>query len=440
MTSFPETHTLIGSSGGAVYGYVAKTATTLTGAASLVYLTFIGGHTPLSGSTPCNAVPQWIGLDASRGASLIEPVIAGTTNCKDFPVTTGGPTTGMNDNFVTRLNSTGASLDMSILLGGNGQERGGFVSVDKSGNVVLATGTTSTNLPATVGAYATKLNNGGAGNEDCFVARLNRSLVVDYLTYLNVGAGTPSTINPIGCGAISDPSTGDILAGGNTFSTTAFTAAGGANGFQKTFAGAEDTFLVKLNPSLSGTKQLIYSTYLGGGGTTEGQTGAVSFGASGLVVLGGSTTSGVDPFRPDIQLTFEAYQCSTIAVSTSAKGIGYVTIIDTTKTGSASLIFSSYFGGSGGDERVQAIAFDPVAGSSSAYRVVLGGQTTSTNFPTKNPLQSALAGGSSAQNAFVSVLLVPSSSSGPKAVLLFSTYIGGGFRIPGFHAIGRALG
>src|SRR5260370_18566589 len=242
-----------------------------------------------------------------------------------------------------------------------------------------------------------------------------------------------STMRTMGCGAIPDPSTGDILAGGNTFSTTAFTAAGGANGFQKTFAGAEDTFLVKLDPSLSGTKQLIYSTYLGGGGTTEGQTGAVSFGASGLVVLGGNTTSGVNTFPPDIPLTLDAYQNSNIAVSTSGKGIGYVSVIDTTNTGSASLTFSSYFGGSGGDERVQAIAFDPVAGSSSAYRVVLGGQTTSTNFPTKNPLQSALAGGSSAQNAFVSVLLVPKSSAGPKAVLLFSTYIGGGFRIPGSH-------
>src|SRR5260370_18666645 len=190
MTSFPETHTLIGSSGGAVYGYVAKTATTLTGAASLVYLTFIGDHIPFSGSTPCNTVPPWIGLDASQGASLIEPVIAGTTNCKDYPVTTGGPTTGTNDNFVTRLNSTGASLDMSILLGGNGQERGGFVSVDKSGNVVLAGGTTSTNLPATIGAYATKLNNGGAGNEDCFGAKLKPALGGDSFPYLDFGAPT----------------------------------------------------------------------------------------------------------------------------------------------------------------------------------------------------------------------------------------------------------
>jgi hypothetical protein len=439
MTTFPEAHTLIGSSGGAVYSYIAKIDPTLTGAASLVYLTFIGGHTPFMG-TSCSTVEAAIGLDASRGASLIEPVIGGATDCKDYPVTTGGPTAGQDDNFVTRLNPNGASLDTSILLGGNGKQRGGFVSVDSSGNVIFASGTTSTDLPATTGAYATKLNNGGAGTEDCFVAKLSRPLVVEYLTYLNVGAGTPSTINHIGCGAIPDPSTGDILAGGNTFSTTAFAVAGGANGFQKTFAGLEDTFLVKLNPALSGTKQLIFSSYLGGGGTTEIQTGAVFLGAPGLAVLGGNTTSGANTFPPDIPLTKDAYESSNIAVSTSGKGIGYVSVIDTTKTGLASLVFSSYFGGSGGDERVQAIAFDPVAGSSSAYRVVLGGQTTSANFPTKNPLQSTLAGGSSAQNAFVAVLLVPSLSSGPKAVLLFSTYIGGGFRIPGSHENETILG
>lgn len=440
MTTFPETHSLIGSSGGAAYSYVAKIDPTLAGAASLVYLTFIGGHTPFTGATPCATLETTIALDTSRGASLVEPVIAGATNCKDYPVTSGGPTTGPDDNFVTRLNPGGAALDTSILLGGNGQERGGFVSVDKSGNVVFAAGTTSTNLPATTGAYATKLNNGGAGTEDCFVAKLNRPLVVEYLTYLNVGAGTPSAINHIGCGAIPDPSTGDILAGGNTFSTSAFTAAGGANGFQKSFVGSEDTFLVKLNPSLSGVKQLIFSTYLGGGGTTEVQTGAVFLAAPGLVVIGGDTTSGGSTFPPNMPLTKDAYESSNIAVSTSAKGIGFVTVIDTTKTGLASLVFSSYFGGSGGDERVQSIAFDPVAGSSSAYRLVLGGQTTSPNFPTKDPLQSALAGGSSAQDAFIAVLLVPSLSSGPKAVLLFSTYIGGGFKIAGSHENETILG
>src|SRR5260370_4858452 len=63
----------------------------------------------------------------------------------------------------------------------------------------------------------------------------------------------------------------------------------------------------------------------------------------------------------------------------------------------------------------------------------MGGQGVATDCDKKNRVESALAGGSSAQNAFVSVLLVPKSSSGPKAVLLLSTYRGGGFRILGSH-------
>ncbi len=422
MTTFPEAHTLIGSSGGFAYGFIAKIDPLLTGAASLNYLTFVGGHTPLPGSGSCGTFAAAIGLDTSQGVSLVEPVIGGQTSCSDFPVTTGSPPLGgVVDNFVTRLMPSGAALDTSIFVGGNGQEGGGFLSVDSSGNVLLAAGTTSTNLPATLGAYATKLNNGGAGTRDCFVAKLSRSLVVQYLTYLNVGAGTPN-IN-LGCGAIEDPSTGDILAGGNTFSSTAFQPIGGANGFQTTFAGTEDTFLVKLNPSLNGTSQLVYATYLGGGGKTEVRTGAVLLG-SGLVVIAGNTTSGTSTTLPNIPLTPDAFLSSNIAAPTSAKGIGYVFAADTTKTGLASLIYSSYFGGSGGDERVQAIAFDPAIGNSSILRLVLGGQTTSTDFPTMNPLQATLTG---AQNGWVSVMNVPTSSAGPKASLAFSTYIGGNF-------------
>src|SRR5260370_29918788 len=103
MTSFPETHTLIGSSAGAVSGYVANIDPTLTGAASLVYLTFIGGHTPLRGSTPCNTVPPWIGVDASQGASLIEPGIARTTNLQAYPRNTGGTTSCPDHNLLTPL-------------------------------------------------------------------------------------------------------------------------------------------------------------------------------------------------------------------------------------------------------------------------------------------------------------------------------------------------
>jgi len=427
ITTFPEASTLIGMSPGAQsYVYVAKIDPTHTGASSLDYLTFIGGKVPFTGVTgPCYNSAGTISLDISTG--IIEPVISAVTNCKDYPVTAGSPTTGDRDFAVTRLMPSGSTLDHSMLFGGSGT--GGssqaffpVTAVDNAGEIILSGGTTSTNLPTTANAYATKFNNGTTGTfSDCFVAKLNRSFTILYLTYLNIGVGSTSTAVPF-CGAYEDPS-GQIVAAGTTLSSTAFHSAGGANGFQTTFEGKADTFLMKLNPSLSGTSQLTYSTYIGGGGTTlldSANTGSTA----GMVILVGNTTSSAAANPPDIPL-LNAYQKTNVA--TGQKGIGWATIVDTTKTGAASLICSTYFGGSGGDDKVQAVAVDPVAGDPSAFRLVLGGQTSSANFPTMNPLQSTLVGG---QNAFISVLSIPSTSAGPAASLLFSTYLGGGVQSP----------
>ena len=430
ITTFPEASTLIGSSpGGTNYIFLAKIDPKLTGAASLDFLTFIGGSINFSGATGCATVPTGLALDTSLGASSVEIVISGATDCKNYPVTTTTPTTGSDDMFVTRLVPSGSALDLSIFFGGNGQEPPGtgLATVDSSGNVVLASYTTSTNLPVTAGAYATKLNNGAAGFEDCFVAKLSRSFVVEYLTYLNVGAGSVSAdAGALACIASQD-SSGQILAGGDIISSTAFNAAGGANGFQTAFQGIADTFLMKLNPSLSGTSQLTYASYLGGGGITD--PGGAALLAPGVVAIVGNTTSGTTANPGNIPLK-NAFLSTNLASASSDKGIGFVTVVDTTKTGAASLICSTYFGGSGGDDKVQALAFDPVPGNTSSYRLVMGGQTTSTNFPTMNPLQSTLTG---AQNGWVSVMNVPKSSAGPKASLAFSTYIGGNFGFGPMH-------
>src|SRR5258705_3480549 len=85
---------------------------------------------------------------------------------------------------------------------------------------------------------------------------------------------------------------------------------------------------------------------------------------------------------------------------------------------------------------LRSVAIDPVSGNSPTQRVVVGGQTTATNFPTMNPLQASLVG---SQNAFVSLFSVPSPGSTFNMSLLFSTYLGGGVStsariqaVPGF--------
>jgi hypothetical protein len=142
--------------------------------------------------------------------------------------------------------------------------------------------------------------------------------------------------------------------------------------------------------------------------------------ATGVFAFAGNTTSSAKVNPPDIPLK-NAFLTTNLASSSSQKGIGFFAVVDTTKTGAASLICSSYFGGSGGDDRVQALAYDAVTGTMT-YRLIMAGQTTSTNFPLLTPLQSTLTG---AQNGWMSVVNAPTLTTGPIAKLAFSTYIGG---------------
>jgi uncharacterized repeat protein (TIGR01451 family) len=413
-------------------GFVAKIDPTKTGQASLVYLTFVGGKTPVlsNSTTGCFSGFVWLGLDKSQGASGVQPVIGGQTTCSDFPNTTvlspvtdpTGTSTGVSA-LAIRLTASGNAMDKSALLGGNNNVDGGFVAVDTAGNVLLTSSTQATNLPVK-NAYIGAFNNGTvpAAYDDCYLSKLNRAdLSVSYATYLNVGGGSTQG-NSAGCGAFED-SSGNILAGGDTFSATAFNlGAGGAslaNGFQPAFRGTENTFAIKLNPALSGVNQLIYATYYGGGGTTEGSNGSFDLGNGVVAIVGNTNSATTGANAPDIPLK-NAYQSTNLAAASANGQTGFVFLIDTTKTGANSLLCSTYFGGSSGNDQVQALTYD--AADPTSYRIIIGGATGSTDFPTLNPLQGFVGTG----DAFVSVLKVPQPGQSFNASLYFSTFIGSG--------------
>ena len=440
-TTFTEKSTVIGSGTTstlpvvAEVGFVAKIDPTVSGAVSLVYLTFVGGSVPsLSTQKGCLSGFVWLALDKSQGAANIEPVLGGETNCSNFPsATVLNPVTdpsGTSNGLATiavRLMPSGAAIDKAATLGGNNDLGGGFIAVGTGGNVILSGETQATNLP-TKNAYVNTFDNGATPPpfDDCFVAILNRAdLSINYLTYLNVGGGTNSTNSGVGCGAFEDAS-GNILAGGNTLSPTAFNLGPGgtslANGFQTTFQGTRDTFAMKLNPSLVGVNQLGYATYFGGGGDTRAGNGSLDLG-NGVVAIVGSTTSnsanGDIPFK-------NAFQTKNNA---TGKGmVGFLVLINTMQTGAASLQCGTYFGGSGGEDIVGAVTYD--AGDPTNYRIVLGGRTNSaTDFPTMNPIQpyvGAVVNGMQSPDGFLSILRVPTpGQTAFNATLVFSTYIGG---------------
>jgi hypothetical protein len=433
ITSFPEGGTRINNSTATNNLYISEIDPTKTGSASLMYLTFIGGSTAFqsSGLKTCGTVAAWLALDEShQGGAPVEPVIGGETSCADYPgsfITPNVTATGADAlaALVTRLASTGTSIDKSVLLGGNGDMNVAYVFVDATGNVLATGGSASTNLPTTTGAYVGTFNNGTTGAfDDCYTAKLQRSdLTPVYFSYLNVGAGSIEgsgnvTTKEAVCGGVIDSNNPNILYfGGNTFSTVAFAGASpGVMGFQSTFQGTEDAFVMKLDMSVSGLAALKYATYIGGGGATEVNTGAHQLG-TGMAVLAGRTTSNGTTNAPNIPLGNSLPGGDTNAAAATGGETGFVMVMDTTKSAAASLISGSYFGGSGGGDEIRALSYDALIPN--GFYIIVGGETASTDFPTLHPFQAALSG---TQDGFVAAFFITPTT----AVTEFSSYIGGG--------------
>src|ERR1019366_2332080 len=157
--------------------------------------------------------------------------------------------------------------------------------------------------------------------------------------------------------------------------------------------GGYDAFVAEIAPSTSASRQLIYSTYLGG--SNSDYATAIALDTSGNVYVGGYTYSTDFP-------TQSAYQ--------SALSGGSDVFVTEFKPGTPSLIFSTFFGG-GSNERLFGMAVDSVGS------IYLTGDTQSINFPvTASAFQVSNHGNG---DGFVSKL-APGA-----ATLVYSTLIGG---------------
>jgi hypothetical protein len=122
---------------------------------------------------------------------------------------------------------------------------------------------------------------------------------------------------------------------------------------------------------------LVYSTYLGGSAFDHGLQMATD--NDGNVYIAGETRSADFPVRDAIQPTY------------AGQGDAFVTKI---ASDGAALEYSTYLGGTGRDAGI-AIAVDR------AHSAYVTGETVSSDFPTMDPYQAALAGRS---DAFVAKL------------------------------------
>ncbi len=274
-------------------------------------------------------------------------------------------------------------LVYSTYLGGSNIDYGVAIAVDNAGSAYVTGYTTSSNFPTanSLQPACGSCNPNVTGN--AFVAKLNTagsSLV--YSTYLG-GSGDDR-----GAGIAVDAAGNAYIIG--TARSTDFPT---ANPLQPTCGGCSsgfnDAFVAELNPTGSA---LIYSTYLGGTNADYGHGIAVD--SSGAAYVVGATYSQDFPTANALQ-PVNAGDPNAFVAKISPGG--------------SALVYSTYLGGKNGDGG-QAIAVD------SGGNVYITGQTSSNNFPTKNPLQPAKGGGN---DAFVAKI-----NSGGSA-LVYSTYLGG---------------
>jgi hypothetical protein len=273
----------------------------------------------------------------------------------------------------------GPVLMYSTYLGGSNTDFGYAIAVDQVGNAYVTGTTESTDFPLT-NAYQ---SSGDTTYGNAFVTKINASGSAKiYSTYLG-GSSFDQGL------AIAADSSGNAYVAGWTSSTNFPTMIP----LQPTIGGANDAFVTKLNPSGSA---LIYSTYLGGSSNDEAAGIAVD--GSGNAYIVGQTASTNFPTTNPLQATL-------------AGGVNDAFVTEINAGGTAK-VYSTYLGGSGQDYGA-GIAVDT---SGNAY---IAGFTTSTDFPTTNPLQPTPGGPAAGYDAFITKINAGGASKA------YSTYLGG---------------
>ncbi len=297
----------LGPSGGTDF-FIAKINPSLTGPSSLVYLTFIGGSgaelggkIAVDGSSNVAIVGTSTSIDypVTDGSTLT--LGTGGTAVNDAAVTEIDPT-GAKLVYSTLFGGNGNEASLSS----------GGIAMDSGGEIYVAMDTQSTNLtvaPAisttTLGPYSAVF---GGGGMDGFLAIFKPVVTgttphLEYCTYLGIdaltvtvtGVAVDSVGNAYLAGYMSDPT--------GTLPT--------ANGFQTLYGGDPyDGFVMKILPSGNGLADLSYATFLGGGGLDQALAIAVGTQLPGTAYVTGTTQSTNFPVTGTLFGPIAGYQSS----------------------------------------------------------------------------------------------------------------------------------
>jgi hypothetical protein len=427
-SSFPEgANAVNGNTRGPVQLFIAKVAFSANGTGALQYLSFFGGSATQAGGQ--------VAVDPSGNAAIL-----GTTTSMDYPVTDNRlPTQGItggagNDVAISEVDPTGANLIFSTLFGGSGTESQnapsgialgasqkipaaeGGIAFDASGDLYVASDTTSQDLPTTTGAYQTAF--GGKGASDGFLAKFQPQGVVSgtsdllYCSYLGTQANGEIAVGGVAVDTAATPNV--YIAGLTTNSIYAFpvqypvqTAYGG---------GASDAFLMEISPAAGGSTDLVYATLLGGSGMDEALGVAVDTQTPANAYVVGATQSPSFPETPVLAGPNPAIH-KTGTGEPAPQNAFLAVVAWNPATQVSTLQYFTYLGGSIQDAAQSVDA--PFSNS-----VYVGGTATSYDFGWLNNLQAF----NGEFDAFVAKLDTTQASA---SSLFYATPLGGTFFTPG---------
>ena len=371
---FPTLNALQPQKGSGTNAFVAKLS---PDGQQLVYATYLGGTSNDSRS-----------IAADHMGNVY---ITGRTNSGDFPTTQGAfqPVFGGGaaDGFLAKISPDGATLLYSTFLGGSGTDNGNYLAVDRHGDVVVAGATNSSNFP-TQAAMQSQL--GGAF--DAFIAKLTRDGELVYSSYWGGSAEDRGNL-------ISVDAQGNAFISGRTASTN-FPI---LNALQTVYGGGIfDAYFAKFDPQ----GQILLSTYWGGSNADAGAQ--TSHDPAGNIYFTGTTNSVDFPTFHALQPTLGGGMCGTPPRAC------YDAFVTKFRRDGNELVYSTYLGGTGDENGIDAIGVVSADAVGSAY---VGGRTGSGNFPSVNPVQQTYGGGPF--DNFVAKLNRNGSA------LVYSTYLGG---------------
>ncbi len=325
-----------------------------------------------------------VAVDKQGNSYLVGYTFSPTVGATEVYGTTTSPNDLVNV-FVTKYLANG-TLDFIVYLGGSHEDYGRAITVNENGAIYIAGETQSADFPR----LQSKRQFGGGWDAFVTVLASNAELI-----YSGLLGGTGSDYGH----GLAVRTNGDVFVAGETWSVDFPVTA--ATAFSKTCGCGPDTYDGFLAVLDIATDSIKYGTYFGGSGNDKIHTVDVSS-SSGIAYVAGETFSTDLPIVRGVQKNNAGASDMLFAA------------IDPARSGTESLIYSTYLGGESEDIAEQVVV-------NKAGHVYVAGTTQSANLLTKpkNAFQSSRRGLSDALVA----KLNPAAADG--ASLLYLTYYGG---------------